>query len=435
MIIELSNIGPVKQMKLDLSKHLITFMGLNGTGKTYVSYVVYSLLRGYRTSFNLLDGVEKEDGDTLKGAINIDTVFACMNDQVQAVNDQLPRIFNVSADDSQLENASVKLLTTKEEMLKEITDVERNFGVTDLFVFQKKAGELDFSVKKLNQNDFDKEDPYYFSLVILKLLVYDSLMTTMLTAERSGIYTFSRELSLNRFKKSSYSTTEYPIQRYPRPIVDALIEADDLAQIKKQKASTAELASKIESDILSGHMVISSEGELRYKAKKMDESIAFTLASSAVKTIAPIIIFLKHQAIYNQTLIIDEPELNLHPKNQILLARVFARMVNAGIRLIINTHSDYILRELNNLIMLDSVSKETRKELLYTDDERIDCHNVGVYEFDMTESTGHGVLVKEVPVSKTGFDSVLIDEVINKQMNTSQDIYLALGDLEELTEN
>ena len=435
MVIELLNIGPVKQMKLDLSKRLITFMGLNGTGKTYISYVVYSLLRGFQTHINLLKNAEKLDENTLKGTLDIDSVFGFVKEQIDVVNQQLFQIFNVSSEDGQFKDASVRLMSTKDSISEDIIKAEQNFIVTDLFHFQKNSGDLGFVIQKLNREEFDKEDTYNMSVFILKLLIYGSPTASMLTAERSGIYTFSKELSLNRFKQSSYSQIPFQIQRYPSPIINSLIEADDLAQIKKQKAPTANLAASIESDILSGKMVISSDGELRFKAKKMENDIAFSLASSAVKTIAPIILFLKHQTALNQVLIIDEPELNLHPKNQILLARVFARMVNAGVRLIINTHSDYILRELNGLIMLDSLDAVTRKKMKYGKDERIDFHMVGVYEFDVVDASKHGVIVKEIPVSYTGFDSILIDEVINKQMNSVQEIYLALDNLEESTEN
>jgi len=435
MVIALSNLGPVKHMEIDLSKRLIAFMGLNGVGKTYVSYIIYSLLRGFYSAINLLQDSEKIDEDTIKGTLSIDALFSCVNNQIQAVVEQLPQIFNISDDDLQLKDASISLLTTKEELHQDILKQEQNFIVTDLFHFQKNAGELEFMIKKMNKDEFDKENANNISLFIMKILVYGSPTATILTAERSGIYTFSRELSLNRFKQSSFAPTAFQIQRYPMPIVDSLIEADDLVQIKKQKAPTADLAARIESDILMGKMVISSDGELRFKTKKMEKDIAFSLASSAVKTIAPIILFLKHKTAHNQVLIIDEPELNLHPKNQILLARIFARMINANIRLIINTHSDYILRELNSLIMLNSVDSEIRKKLKYAEDEKIDHLKVGVYEFNMEEATGHGVVVKEVPVSKTGFDSVLIDEVINKQMNSAQNIYLALGNLDEQIEN
>ena len=55
---------------------------------------------------------------------------------------------------------------------------------------------------------------------------------------------------------------------------------------------------------------------------------------------------------------IDEPELNLHPKNQILVARLLVLLVNAGIKVFITTHSDYIVRELSNCIMLHNLSDE-----------------------------------------------------------------------------
>ena len=50
---------------------------------------------------------------------------------------------------------------------------------------------------------------------------------------------------------------------------------------------------------------------------------------------------------------IDEPELNLHPENQCRMARLLARLVNLGIRVFVTTHSDYIIKELNTLIMLN----------------------------------------------------------------------------------
>ena len=63
--------------------------------------------------------------------------------------------------------------------------------------------------------------------------------------------------------------------------------------------------------------------------------------------------YLLHHAKPGDILIIDEPELNLHPENQRRMARLFARLVNAGIKVFISTHSDYIIKELNTLIMLN----------------------------------------------------------------------------------
>jgi predicted ATPase len=57
-------------------------------------------------------------------------------------------------------------------------------------------------------------------------------------------------------------------------------------------------------------------------------------------------------------IIIDEPELNLHPDNQRKIARWLVRVVNAGFKVMITTHSDYIIREFNNLIMLQTAKDD-----------------------------------------------------------------------------
>ncbi|MFW2724676.1 AAA family ATPase, partial [Acinetobacter baumannii] len=75
-------------------------------------------------------------------------------------------------------------------------------------------------------------------------------------------------------------------------------------------------------------------------------------ASSAVRSLMIIWFWLNHVAKPNSLLMIDEPELNLHPENQRKLAKFVAALVSAGVRVFMTTHSDYIIRELNTLVML-----------------------------------------------------------------------------------
>ncbi len=62
--------------------------------------------------------------------------------------------------------------------------------------------------------------------------------------------------------------------------------------------------------------------------------------------------FLKHAAERNHLLVIEEPESHLDTANQIRSARLLARCVGAGLRVLVTTHSDYVIKEVNNLIML-----------------------------------------------------------------------------------
>ena len=68
--------------------------------------------------------------------------------------------------------------------------------------------------------------------------------------------------------------------------------------------------------------------------------------------------FLKSTAKKGQLLIVDEPEGHLSPKNQIYMARLLAMCVNAGVKVLVTTHSDYFIQEINNLIMLNSIDEK-----------------------------------------------------------------------------
>ncbi|MHC5823328.1 MAG: AAA family ATPase, partial [Nostoc sp.] len=90
----------------------------------------------------------------------------------------------------------------------------------------------------------------------------------------------------------------------------------------------------------------------------------------------------RHKAQLGDLLMVDEPELNLHPENQRRVARLFAQLVNLGIKVFITTHSDYIIKELNTLIMLNHDKphlKRIAEEEGYRAAELISSENIKVY--------------------------------------------------------
>jgi ABC-type multidrug transport system ATPase subunit len=78
----------------------------------------------------------------------------------------------------------------------------------------------------------------------------------------------------------------------------------------------------------------------------------------------------------------DEPEMSLHPANQRLLTRLLARLVNAGVKVFLTTHSDYILREFNTLIVgkghREQINSALGKEI-YHDENFLDSDRVRLY--------------------------------------------------------
>ena len=78
-----------------------------------------------------------------------------------------------------------------------------------------------------------------------------------------------------------------------------------------------------------------------------------------VSEVSPIVAFLKY-IIANREgmspenraiLFIEEPEAHLHPNNQIKLMEIFTELTNAGITLVMSSHSNYVFNKLNNLVL------------------------------------------------------------------------------------
>ncbi len=136
------------------------------------------------------------------------------------------------------------------------------------------------------------------------------------------------------------------------------------------------------SDIIGGEYTVTRNDELFYIPKGKRVKLTMDESSSAVRSLLDIGFYLKHLAKPGDLLIVDEPELNLHPENQRRVARLFARLVNLGIKVFITTHSDYIIKEINTLIMLNHDKphlKRIAREQGYKSEEFIRSEKIKVY--------------------------------------------------------
>jgi ABC-type ATPase involved in cell division len=104
-------------------------------------------------------------------------------------------------------------------------------------------------------------------------------------------------------------------------------------------------------------------------------------SSSMVAELSPLALWLKALLGRGDLLIFDEPEAHLHPENQRLIARLLVRLVNAGIRVLVTTHSSLILHQISNCMM---ASRLDESDLINTDlqsPDRIRFDQVAAYLF------------------------------------------------------
>ncbi len=372
MKITIDNLGVVRHIEFDTQKPLSLFCGPNSTGKTYVAYVLYSM-------FSVVNEILGWEGD----------------------------------------HTALKEWVEDKDYTEYIGSI---LGVSDEFV-DARFNNLKINVKVPDFNN----------------IIYNYPRAVMLTVERNSIYTFKTELSISRNllvdkmmalrDKSNVYLSELLMsnsRRYPMAVSDSLREAYDLLNIKKIKGHFFDVASNLEQSLLHGRVDVTQNGDVDFIVGE-NIHLPIQVSSSIVKTLSSLIIYLKYIAKKGDTLIIDEPEMNLHPDNQILLARIFAQMVNMGIKLVISTHSDYIIREFNNLIMLSGVSDDdvqSFSKMGYDKSMMLKKEDVAAYMFNFDKE--NLVTVENLDVTETGFDVPTIDAAINSINEASEELYYSL---------
>ena len=81
-------------------------------------------------------------------------------------------------------------------------------------------------------------------------------------------------------------------------------------------------------------------------------------SSAMVSELAPLVLFLRGAVGPGDLLIIEEPESHLHPAAQTKIAQTLARLVRAGVYVVITTHSNWLLQQIGNLIREGELRKQ-----------------------------------------------------------------------------
>lgn len=436
MKIRFEHIGAIKKVDLDLSKKLIVFCGPNGTGKTYTAYATFGfmdlLMVGYQM-FSLNELIEKK---TLEVVLDYDSLYKIKKSYASYLTQNIERVFGVDKK-AYFKDFKTSIGVSKDEFQTEIhtKPLSYTYSYDNIKIkYDKKANSDTLIISLIGQVslNFSTNAETYHLANFTKYICHNTIMSShILPVERNSVYTFISELTLNKIDNSNLNQEEIK-NRYPQAIRESLRFAGDLANIRKKKSEYEGLAIEIEEDILHGNILISDDGELQFQPKKCAEKILpIHLTASIIKNLSGLLIYLKHLAKNNDLLIIDEPEIGLHPDNQILLIRILAKMINKGLRLLISTHSDYIIRELNNLIMLSTANSNTQISDLaqaynYHKNEFISPNDVGAYLFNYNEKGE--IVVENLSIENNGFEISTIDKSISLLNNLSMELFWALNE-------
>lgn len=434
MNIQIKHLGPIRNAKIDLNHRLIVFCGPNSTGKTYASYAIYFLSKIKDNGFIPLSQgqiIELLREDTTSLDLDLDLLWQFEQQAFKALNEQLWRFFALPASkqNDYFSKTSIETIedekTFKERILNLSLSWEINLSNQQLCIEVSKAKDSLRLVLRISKKSFDQElllKKVSLSKIYSYLIFNNIIPCAIFPVERSSIYTFKAELP----KENPWNDV-----RYPLPIQKSLDLAQSIEQIQKQESPYFSFAETLENKLLKGKISISKDGNLEFNVDQhKGQALAFHQSSSIVKVLAALILHLKHLAKKNELIIIDEPEINLHPDNQILFARIIAQMIRQGLRVMISTHSDYILREINNLLRIGASKAARNKaaELGYQENEWLNAAETAVYLFNPKHPKSPRVQVEKITYQEQGFGIPSIDESIDRQNYISEELFFAKDD-------
>lgn len=139
-----------------------------------------------------------------------------------------------------------------------------------------------------------------------------------------------------------------------------------------------------------------------YRSSESDQELPLMHASSMVSELAPVVLCLQQTVRQGDVLIIEEPESHLHPAIQTAFAKVLVRIVKAGVRVIITTHSDWFLEQIGNLVRISDLAEQQRDWIpgISSSDALLDSTEVGVWQFSPPQDPTHGSEVEGIGIDQ-----------------------------------
>lgn len=411
MKIEIRDLGALKCADFTIND-LTIISGANNSGKTYATYALYGYLKLWRRYFSfksllshLVDELNKQGAAELSVDL-LEKNFPKLEKQAcEKYVSELHRV--LAGTEKYLSDAHFRLTSKPFEGFRKHGFEHRAVRAnTSLFRVSYQGGSSPIRITLLtelsklqNPGETTQLGIDFLNNVLLDQLlgpVYPEIFIA--SAERTGATIFQKELDIARnrliesmgenasgnldpYKAILKASTDYPL-----PVRDDINFIRSVESLAKDEGALVKANPGLLDDfhdIIGGeYRFVKNQGLFFVPSTKKTSRLTMGESSSAVRSLLNIGSYLRHKAKPGDLLVIDEPELNLHPLNQRKIARLVARIVNSGVKVFLTTHSDYIIKELNTLIMLsprEGHLEQIRIEENYREDELLSPSKISVY--------------------------------------------------------
>lgn len=450
--LKIKDFGPISFGEIEI-KPLTIFIGPNNSGKSYASMLIHSIFESFTSNFpkRLLLSLKRYFYHELieySYDAHINELMSIINEHKGKNEFQIPKHFIKNIYNGILKEIFEKRLSNEIVRsyacpLKELVRINKKnfefeivydsfkipliFDNNEIKIKEYPNSEIKITIKlfdtkrpvieiKENLNEIQIELSRLFEKKRNKFIYYEIMraifevcvkhiikkITTIsyyLPAARSGIIQGHRALAASIVRKAPYVGIEkFEIPKFSGVVSDFI---SSLLELPDEKSSFYELAVNFEKELIKGEILVRTideyrEPEIKYKFNGAE--IPLHRTSSTVSELAPLFLYLKYYLERDNILIIEEPEAHLHPQNQLILAKYLVRMIRKGLHIVITTHSDFLLEQINNLILLSRIEGKRRKEKYnYDEEDYLDYNEVSAYLFEYDNITkGHKIIRVEI---------------------------------------
>ena len=433
-----SNLGPIDRAAVQL-RPLTVFAGPSNTGKTWLATLLYALHRfAFRQAGNIDHTDCRENWQAFANSTAGGKAPPSVADQLiqfwsskkqlgilhrhfancdRALGEEICRCYGLS-DPANLANAASANghglnISIKQgaSLLQEITLNKTSLAVSapSSRILQgqiaaaarraaSKLSAADAHIKQLALTNF---------LTELHQLRYGTLQgrAWYLPTDRSGIIHARDALASSIIRQAAPPSQ---LTGVAADFVDQVFHADLLAPSNRNGSNgsahpgkMAKIAKFIEDKIIGGKIVIDrpamiNQPIISYQPNRWRKNtLALSNTAAMVSELAALVILLRYLVKPGDVLIFEETESGLHPAKQAELVDVITAIVNAGVTVIMTTHSDWVSEKISAVAL---ASQQPHPAAPGT--PVLSANQVGVWQFQNKGAAGS--VVKQVPLDEDG---------------------------------
>ena len=482
LTVSVQNFGPIAQATVNV-RPLTIFAGRSNTGKTYLSKLIYAIHKAFfgfpqipfvRSHYFPFSFIEPKDSliPALKDLQQTNNKHTDIRNHIFDIyNDNLPKNKNqILIEIAQCFGTTDILTMRRHHSIKKNFKIEASCQGTSMEIwglsigFKKKAVSVNLS---FNPNAFEISDSLYeelaskienqinltssnsedgfldyssfgFEDLILELAYPDSggrQDSYFLPANRGGIlesHKFVADFWLSQIPSLGlkHSPALQPLPRISVDFIRTMLMTEGHYQTFSGKPGYKKfglldsVAEFIEDELIGGKLQANTSTEIAYPVfeyvpSNAKRSLKLDAASSMVSELAPMIVIARFHLEPYDLLIIEEPEAHLYPGALPLIAKCLAKLVRNNVRVLITTHSDWLLKSLRNLILEGDLI-----ELGVSDQDKSNGNyllrsEVGAWEFSASREFD-GTKVKEIKFDELdGIEPSEIERISDSLYNES----------------